>query len=165
MPSMLRIVFAIVIFLIAASPWVYLMLFGGMSGNNAEQTQQLEQYRQDLIVARQESTLKDRKITELEAEITTHRSKLQFLEDNILKAETSRDEALRNGKVLNEQLQDLRDELTDVENRLLEETNRANTLEQMNEAVAARLDASVQEVRRLQTIIRTLSNSTTPSGS
>ena len=155
---MLRTLFAVFVFLIATSPWVYLLWFGGLSGGSSEQKQQIEQFKQDLIVARQEISNKDDKISELEEEIVANRSKLEFLEEGIAKAEGSRDDAVKDRELLNTQLKDLRGELADVETRLLEETNRANTLETMNEDVAARLDSSIQEVRRLQTIIRTLSN-------
>jgi len=155
---MLRILFAVVVFLIATSPWVYLLLFGGLPGGNNEQKQELEQFKQDLNVARQEISNKDITISNLEDEIVANRSKLEFLEEGIAKAEGSRDDAEKDRELLNTQLKELRGELADVENRLLEETNRANTLETMNEDIAARLDSSIQEVRRLQTIIRTLSS-------
>lgn len=155
---MLRILFAVVTIVVASSPWVYLLLFGGLAGVNSEQEQELEQLRQDLIVSRQEAQTQDAEIAGLEEDLVSNRSKLQFLEEGIAKAEAARDAAIKDRELLNEQLRELRGELADVENRLLEETNRANTLETLNEDIAARLDSSIQEVRRLQTIIRTLSN-------
>jgi len=155
---MRRILFGIFIFVVASSPWFYLLFFGGLSGGSSEQKKQIEQYKQDLIVARQEIVNKDESIAGLEEEIVAGRSKLEFLEEGIAKAEGARDDAIKDRQLLNDQLKELRGELADVENRLLQETNRANTLETMNEDIAARLDSSIQEVRRLQTIIRTLSN-------
>lgn len=155
---MLRILYGIFIFLVASSAWIYLLLFGGLSGGSSELKNELEQRKQDLIVSRQEVAGKDEKISELEQDIVANRSKLEFLEEGIAKAEGARDDAIKDRELLKQQLKDLRGELTDVENRLLQETNRANTMETMNEDIAARLDSSIQEVRRLQTIIRTLSN-------
>ncbi|MEQ9823038.1 MAG: hypothetical protein ABQ298_01500 [Puniceicoccaceae bacterium] len=155
---MLRILFAVITIVVASSPWVYLLLFGGLAGANSEQEQEMEQLRQDLIVSRQEAQTHDAEIAGLEEDLVSTRSKLQFLEEGIAKAEAARDAAIKDRELLNEQLRELRGELADVENRLLEETNRANTLETLNEDIAARLDSSIQEVRRLQTIIRTLSN-------
>ncbi len=155
---MLKILFAIIITVVATSPWIYLLTGGGLSGGSSELKKDLEQYKQDLIVSRQEAMNKDDEISKLEEEIVASRSKLEFLEEGIAKAEGSRDDAIKDRELTSAQLKELRGELSDVENRLLQETNRANTLETMNEDIASRLDSSIQEVRRLQTIIRTLSN-------
>lgn len=144
--------------LIAASFWVYVLFLDGLSGNSKKFEDEIAQYKQDLILSKQTIAKKDGEIAEIEEDIEGCRSKLEFFEESIRQTEDQVDAGAKDREELNNHIGRLRDELSNMENRLLEEKIRGDTLENMNTNMALSLDNSIQEVRRLQTIIRTLSN-------
>ncbi|MCG8528790.1 MAG: DUF3972 domain-containing protein [Opitutales bacterium] len=153
-----KIVFGAFIVIVASSPWFYLLIVGDFPGGNSELEAEVENYKQSLLTERKTIAQYEEKVISFEQDITDLRSKNNFLEEALAKAEGRMKDAEKDVDVLNEQIKSLRGELSDIEQRLLDETNRANTLESVNENIAAQLDSSIQETRRLQTIIRTLSN-------
>lgn len=156
---MLKILFGTVVFLIAATPWAFLLYSGGVGGGTAELENQVSQYKQEVLVEKQKTARLDEQVVEFEEDVQAYHSKLEFFEESIVKTEDRLRDAVTDRDAVNDQLKEMRTELGDVEERLLAETNRANTFEGVNDDVAKRLDRSIQEVRRLQTIIRTLSKS------
>ena len=155
---MLKIVFGVVIVLISVSPWAYFLLTGGLSGGTGELEEEITELKLEVIAEKSNNSNLSQQIEELEADVEAFRSKAEFLEESMMKTEGQMSESNKEKDALEEQVKILRGELADVEERLLAETNRANTLETVNEELGARLDQSIQEVRRLQTIVRTLSN-------
>jgi len=150
--------FGLFVVVVASSPWVYLLLVGDFPGGNSELEEQLRQAQQDALADRRTIAEYEEKIITLENDIQEYRSKVQFLEETLAKTEGRLKDGEKDVEIMNQQIKELRGELSDAENRLLDETNRANTLEELNQNLATQLDNAIQEVRRLQTIIRTLSN-------
>ena len=101
---MLKFLFGLFITVLAASPWVYVLLVGGLPGAGSEMERELEELRQELIVSKQMVSTKDERIAELENELSSARSKVEFLEENIAKAEGRMEDAIKDREVLNEHI-------------------------------------------------------------
>jgi chromosome segregation ATPase len=155
----MKILFAVFILLVAASPWAMIVI-NGPNSKAAEEAQLLaSQYKQESIADKRNVAQMEERMIELESDIQSFRSRIEFYENSILQAEARVMEIRKERDALTEQTRQLRAEIIILEAKLSDETERAGTLESINEDIVTRLDSSLQEIRRLQTIIRTLSNS------
>jgi len=155
---MLRVLFGLFILLLAVSPWAYIYLGGGMGGSNPELEQRKQQLEQEALMARNKINDLEDNIVSMENELQASRSTAFFLEENIVKAEGRMNAALNDTETLNDQIKELRASMAELENELLQETNRANQFELENEELKTQLQSALQEIRKYQTLLRTLSN-------
>lgn len=155
---MLRFLYGTIVLLVAASFWVYVYFFDGLSANSKQLEQEISQYKRDLIVSKQTIGKKDARIVEVEASAEESKSKFEEFQKSITEIEERLNKAVEEKEALSKQNEELQIKLAGLEARIEEEKNRADTLEDLNANMARSLDDTLQEVRRLQTIIRTLSN-------
>jgi peptidoglycan hydrolase CwlO-like protein len=154
---MARKLFASFILLVAVAPWTLLLLEPVDHGKT--ETLEFENARLQLQseTDRQAMMRYEERISELSKELGDAHSRVLFYDELLSKTEKKIQDGGKEKQGVESQMRQLRLELAEVEQRLLDETNRANLLESINEDIAVRLDATLQEVKRLQAIIRTLS--------
>ena len=155
---MFRFLYGTIVLLIAASFWIYIFFFDGLSANSKRLEKEIDQYKKDLVISKQTIAKKNDRISDIEKDVEDYRSELEEIKKDMIETKAQLNQSNQEKDALNKRVEDLKKQLSTVDDRIMEEKNRADTLEELNSNMARSLDNSLQEVRRLQTIIRTLSN-------
>ena len=155
---MFRFLYGTIVLLIAASFWIYVFFFDGLSANSKKLEKEIDQYKKDLVISKQTIAKKNDRISEIEKDVDESRSELEAIKKEMIETKAQLNQSNQERDDLNKRIEDLKKQLSTVDERIMEEKSRADTMEELNSKTALSLDNALQEVRRLQTIIRTLSN-------